>query len=84
MTGETDDAVVRGEASFEQTRFGTNKPEPYCLSCEPELRVLAANFKKTYFIFYGKHRSSNYKKLKPGIESKEPRTCKSGGLITAL
>ena len=48
------------------------------------LRVLAANFKKTYFIFYGKHRSSNYKKLKPGIESKEPRTCKSGGLITAL
>ena len=27
------------------------------------LRVLAANFKKTYFIFYGKHRSNNYKEL---------------------
>ena len=28
---ETGDAVVRGEASFEQTRFETNKPEAYCL-----------------------------------------------------
>ena len=33
MTGETDDAVVTGEASAEQTRFETNKPEPYCLFC---------------------------------------------------
>ena len=58
MTGETDDAVVRGEASAEQTRFETNKPELYCLFC-----VLAANFRKTYFIFYGKYRSNNCKEL---------------------
>ena len=56
MTGEMDDAVVRGEASTEQTRFETNNPSRIVYFA---LRVLAANFKKTYFIFYGKHRSNN-------------------------
>ena len=56
MTGEMDDAVVRGEASAEQTRFETNNPNRNVYFA---LRVLAANFKKTYFIFYGKHRSNN-------------------------
>ena len=60
MTGEMDDAVVRGEASAEQTRFETNNPNRIVYFA---LRVLAANFKKTYFIFYGKHRGSNYKEL---------------------
>ena len=54
MTGETDDAVVRGEASAEQTRRTNPNRIVYFA-----LRVLAANFKKTYFIFYGKHRSNN-------------------------
>ena len=58
MTGETDDAVVRGEASAELTRRTNPNRIVYFA-----LRALAANFKKTYFIFYGKHRSNNYKEL---------------------
>ena len=58
MTGEKDDAVVRGETSAEQTRRTNPSGIVYFA-----LRVLAANFNKTYFIFYGKHRSNNYKEL---------------------
>ena len=42
MTGETDDAVVRGEASAEQTRRTNPNRIVYFA-----LRVLAANFKNT-------------------------------------
>ena len=47
MTGETDDAVVRGEASAEQTRRTNPNRIVYFA-----LRVLAANFKKTYTSFF--------------------------------
>ena len=59
MTGETDNAVVRGEVPNRRDLRRT-KPNRIVYFA---LRVLAANFKKTYFIFYGKHRSNNYKEL---------------------